>query len=185
MTKRLFDVFFSIVGLFFSSIFLVVFYILATLDTRQNGIFVQQRIGQYGKPFTIYKFRTFGLSPKKPISRFGAFLRNSKIDELPQLWNVFKGDMSFVGPRPDVAGYYDTLHGENKLILKLKPGVTSLASIKYANEEEILSKQVDSVSYNDTVIFPDKLKMNLQYYYNQSLTLDIKIIMETLWQRLK
>lgn len=185
MTKRLFDVFFSIVGLFFSSIFLVALYILATLDTRQNGIFSQQRIGQYGKPFTIYKLRTFGLSPGKPISRFGTFLRNSKIDELPQLWNVFKGDMSFVGPRPDVAGYYDTLNGENKLILKLKPGVTSLASIKYANEEEILSKQVDSILYNDTVIFPDKVKMNLQYYYNQSLTLDIKIIMETLWQRLK
>lgn len=185
MTKRLFDLFFSVLGLFFSSIFLAVFYILATIDTRQNGIFSQQRIGQFGKPFTIYKFRSFGLSSKKPISRFGAFLRNSKIDELPQLWNVFKGDMSFVGPRPDVAGYYDTLEGENKLILKLKPGVTSLASIKYAIEEEILSKQEQSILYNDTVIFPDKVKMNLEYYYNQSLTLDIKIILETLRQRFK
>ena len=180
MTKRLFDIFFSMIGLVLSSGFIVLFYILATLDTRQNGLFSQQRIGQFGKPFTIYKLRTYGLSTEKPVSRFGAFLRNSKIDELPQLLNVLVGDMSFVGPRPDIAGYYDLLEGENRKILELKPGLTSLASIKYANEDDVLSKQNNPLEHNDTIIFPDKVKMNLEYYYTNTIYGDIKIIWNTL-----
>jgi lipopolysaccharide/colanic/teichoic acid biosynthesis glycosyltransferase len=180
MTKRLFDLFFSILGLVFSFPLLVLFYILATLDTQQNGIFLQQRIGQFGKPFTIYKLRTYGSSTEKPVSKFGAFLRNSKIDELPQLLNVFVGDMSFVGPRPDIAGYYDLLEGEDRKILELKPGLTSLASIKYANEDDVLSKQNNPLEYNDTIIFPDKVKMNLEYYYTNTIYGDIKIIWNTL-----
>ena len=183
MTKRLFDIFFSMIGLVLSSGFIVLFYILATLDTRQNGLFSQQRIGQFGKPFTIYKLRTYGLSTEKPVSRFGAFLRNSKLDELPQLWNVFLGNMSFVGPRPDIAGYYDVLEGENRKILELKPGLTSLASIKYANEDGLLAQQENPLVYNDTVVFPDKVKMNLAYYYNHSLFGDIGIIWKTLFRR--
>ena len=182
MPKRIFDLFFATLGLIITLPVLVLIYAIASIDTKQNGIFTQKRIGQFGLPFTIYKIRTFGLSIEKPISRFGAFLRNSKLDELPQLWNVFKGDMSFVGPRPDIAGYYDTLEGENKLILKLKPGVTSLASIKYANEEEVLLNQADSLFYNDTIIFPDKVKMNLSYFYNNSLFGDVKIIWNTLFR---
>jgi len=180
MTKRLFDLFFSILGLVFSFPLLALFYILATLDTRQNGLFSQQRIGQFGKPFTIYKLRTFGRSSVRPVSKFGAFLRNSKIDELPQLFNVFLGQMSFVGPRPDISGYYDTLEGEDRKILELKPGLTSLASIKYANEDDILSKQNNPLEYNDTIIFPDKVKMNLEYYYTNTIYGDIKIIWNTL-----
>ena len=180
MTKRLFDLFFSILGLVFSFPLLALFYILATLDTRQNGLFSQQRIGQFGKPFTIYKLRTFGRSSVRPVSKFGAFLRNSKIDELPQLFNVFLGQMSFVGPRPDISGYYDTLEGEDRKILELKPGLTSLASIKYANEDDVLSKQNNPLKYNDTIIFPDKVKMNLEYYYTNTIYGDIKIIWNTL-----
>jgi lipopolysaccharide/colanic/teichoic acid biosynthesis glycosyltransferase len=180
MTKRLFDIFFSMIGLVLSSGFIVFFYILATLDTWQNGLFSQQRIGQFGKPFTIYKLRTYGVSTEKPVSKFGAFLRNSKIDELPQLLNVFVGDMSFVGPRPDIAGYYDLLEGEDRKILELKPGLTSLASIKYANEDDVLSKQNNPLEYNDTIIFPDKVKMNLEYYYTNTIYGDIKIILNTL-----
>ena len=111
----------------------------------------------------------------------GAFLRNSKLDELPQLWNIVIGNMSFVGPRPDIAGYYDVLEGENRKILELKPGLTSLASIKYSKEELLLEQQENPLNYNDTVIFPDKVKMNLQYYYSNSVFIDVKIIWKTIF----
>jgi lipopolysaccharide/colanic/teichoic acid biosynthesis glycosyltransferase len=182
MSKRLFDIFFSVIALFFSSVFIILLYILATLDTRQNGFFLQKRIGQYGKLFTIYKLRTFGYSKKNPVSKFGAFLRNSKLDELPQLWNVLHGNMSFVGPRPDIAGYYDLLEGENRKILTLKPGLTSLASIKYAKEDDLLRLQRNPLAYNDKIIFPDKVRMNLDYYYNHSLYGDLKILFNTLFR---
>jgi lipopolysaccharide/colanic/teichoic acid biosynthesis glycosyltransferase len=182
MTKRLFDLFFATFGLLFSGGIIMGLYLLASIDTKQSGFFLQKRIGRFGIPFTIYKIRTFGLSTEQPVSRFGSFLRNSKLDELPQLWNIFLGDMTFVGPRPDVVGYYDLLEGENKLVLKLKPGLTSLASIKYANEDELLLNQEDALLYNDEVIFPDKVKMNLEYYYDHSLFGDIKIIWKTIWR---
>ena len=182
MTKRLFDIFFSITGLVLSSGFIALFYILATIDTRQNGLFLQQRIGRFAKPFTIFKLRTFSLSTEKPISRFGAFLRNSKIDELPQLFNVFIGDMSVVGPRPDIAGYYDLLEGENRKVLELKPGLTSEASIKFANEEDVLAQQDHPLEYNDTIIFPEKIKMNLEYYYNNSISEDVTIVLKTVFR---
>ena len=183
MRKRIFDVFFAILGILFSSIFVFLLYVLASLDTRQNGIFVQKRIGQYGKSFPIYKLRTFGLSKENPVSKFGTFLRNSKLDELPQFWNVLLGQMSFVGPRPDIAGYYDTLEGENRKILELKPGITSRASIKYANEDVLLAEQKEPLNYNDTVIFPEKVKMNLDYYYTNSLNIDMKIIWDTIFRK--
>ncbi len=179
MSKRLFDLFFALLGIIISGLLLLILYILASIDTKQNGIFSQKRIGQFGTPFTIYKIRTFGLSEEKPISKLGAFLRNSKLDELPQLWNIVIGNMSFVGPRPDIAGYYDVLEGENRKILELKPGLTSLASIKYSKEELLLEKQENPLNYNDTVIFPDKVKMNLQYYYSNSVFIDVKIIWKT------
>jgi lipopolysaccharide/colanic/teichoic acid biosynthesis glycosyltransferase len=179
MSKRLFDLFFATLGLLLVFPLLIVLCAIAAIDTQQTGFFFQQRIGQYGIPFTIYKIRTFGRSSEKPISKIGAFLRNSKLDELPQLWNIIIGNMSFVGPRPDVAGYYDLLDGENRKILELKPGLTSLASIKYANEEQLLIKQENPLAYNDKVIFPDKVKMNLQYYYNNSIYSDLVIIYKT------
>lgn len=109
-------------------------------------------------------------------------MRKSKIDELPQLFNVLFGTMSLVGPRPDIPGYYDTLQGENRKILKLKPGITSEASIKYANEEVVLEQQPNPLQYNDEVIFPDKVKMNLEYYYKQSFWLDLKILFKTIFR---
>ena len=107
------------------------------------------------------------------------FLRKSKIDELPQLLNVLFGQMSFVGPRPDIPGYYDKLVGEDRKILELKPGLTSKASLKYFNEEFLLSTQPNPLEYNDSVIFPDKVKMSLEYYYKKSFREDLKIIFKT------
>lgn len=158
----------------------ILFFIgLLSLVYKNAGLYSQTRIGQFGKPFTLYKLRTMHPTTHG-ISVQGAFLRKSKIDELPQLWNILKGDMSFVGPRPDIPGYYDQLQGEARKILELKPGLTCEASIKYANEEELLSQQKDPLHYNDTVIFPDKVHMNLHYYYNRSFIGDLKIIWRTI-----
>ncbi len=119
------------------------------------------------------------------ISSYGNFLRSSKLDELPQLLNIFLGTMSFVGPRPDVPGYYDTLEGEAQKILELKPGLCSRAALKYYNEETLLAKQKEPLKYNDEVIFPDKVRMNLEYYYNRSFFGDLKIILEVVvWKHL-
>ena len=119
------------------------------------------------------------------ISSFGKFIRKFKLDELPQLINVLFGQMSFVGPRPDIPGYYDTLKGEDRKILELKPGLTSEASIKYYNEESILMNKINPLEYNDSVIFPDKVKMNLEYYYKQSFSEDLKIIFKTFFMFFK
>jgi lipopolysaccharide/colanic/teichoic acid biosynthesis glycosyltransferase len=153
---------------------------MASIDTQSNGLFIQERIGQWGRIFKIYKLKTMHPATAK-ISSLGWFLRKSKIDELPQLWNVLKGDMSFVGPRPDIAGYYDLLQGEARKILELKPGITSEASIKYANEETLLEQQENPLEYNDIVIFPDKVRLNLDYYYNRSFFGDMVIIVKTVF----
>jgi len=181
MAKRFFDILFSFLGLLSLGWLIVLFWIIASLDTKSNGIFIQERIGQWGRIFKIYKLKT--ICPKtNHISRIGLFLRQTKIDELPQLWNVLKGEMSFVGPRPDISGYYDVLGGESRKILDLKPGITSEASIKYQNEEALLAQQENPLDFNDTVIFPDKARMNLDYYYNRSFFGDIGIIVKTLFR---
>lgn len=145
----------------------------------KNVLFLQERIGQYGKKFIIYKFRTMNGNNNK-ISPIGSFLRKNKIDELPQLLNILKGEMSFVGPRPDIEGYYDKLTGEERKILELKPGLTSESSIIFRNEEELLAKQNNPLKYNDEVLFPEKIRLNLDYYYNRPIFLDLKIILRTL-----
>ena len=178
ITKRLFDIFFSILGLIVLSWILLISFIMASIDTHSNGIFKQKRIGQYGKPFTIFKLKTVHPTYKK-VTALGIILRQYKIDELPQLYNVLIGNMSIVGPRPDIAGYYDQLQGEDRRILALKPGITCLASLKYFNEEALLSKQENPLHYNNSVIFPDKVKMNLDYYYHRSFWNDLKIIYQT------
>lgn len=181
MVKRVFDLFFSIVLLLFLGWVIFVFWVLAAIDTKSSGIFLQKRIGQFGKPFLIFKLKTMKeQDAEKIISSFGKFLRKSKIDETPQLLNVFLGTMSFVGPRPDIEGYYDLLEGEKRKILELKPGITSEASLKYTNEETILNQKENPKEYNDLVLFPDKVRMNLEYYYSKSLFLDISIIFKTL-----
>ena len=179
--KRLFDFSLSFVGLLLFGGLIFIIWILTSIDTQSNGMFVQNRIGQYGKVFKIFKLKT--IHPKTYlISSLGRFLRKSKLDELPQLFNVLIGDMSFVGPRPDIPGYYDQLQGEARKILELKPGLTSTASLKYFNEEYLLSQQKDALHYNDTVIFPDKVKMNLDYYYHRSFCKDILIIRNTIFK---
>ena len=180
LSKRIFDFIFSLLGLFFLGWIILLCVLIATLDTKSFGIFTQERIGQQGKMFTIFKIKTMN-DRLKTISIFGRFLRKSKLDELPQLFNIIKGDMSVVGPRPDVAGYYDLLEGENRKILELKPGLTSEASIKYRNEEILLQNVSNPKKYNDEVLFPDKVKINLEYYYNHNLLIDLKIILKTVF----
>lgn len=181
MVKRIFDFFFAFLGLILMSWILLICIIIASIDTKSFGLFVQERIGQYGKPFKIFKIKSMNDTSKK-ISSLGRFLRKSKLDELPQLLNILLGQMSFVGPRPDISGYYDLLEGENRKILELKPGLTSEASIKYANEEELLNQYENPLEYNDTVIFPDKVKMNLEYYYKQSILVDLQTIVKTIFR---
>ena len=151
-------------------------------------IFMQKRVGQDGKLFTMYKFRSMTVSHsgssvsvagESRITPLGAKLRKYKLDELPELWNVLKGDMSFVGPRPDVPGYADKLEGRDRNILKLKPGITGPASLKYRNEEELLAKIENPQKYNDEVIYPDKIKINLYYLEHYSFLKDIQMIICT------
>ena len=150
--------------------------------------FIQQRVGQDGNLFKMIKFRTMtvehggssiSIKGESRITPLGAKLRKYKLDELPGLFNVFLGDMSFVGPRPDVPGYADQLQGDNRRILELKPGITGPASMRYSNEEEILADQNDPVKYNDEVIYPDKVRINLKYLEQRSFRMDIQIILFT------
>ncbi|WP_341537936.1 sugar transferase [Flavobacterium aquariorum] len=180
--KRLFDISFSAFVLVFFLWLILLAWFFAMIDTRSSGIFTQERIGQFGKGFKIYKLRTIKIvanTGRFQISAIGRFLRNYKLDELPQMINVLKGEMSIVGPRPDIEGYYDLLEGENRKILELKPGLTSLASLKYYNEDELLEKQVHPLEYNDKILFPDKVKLSLEYYYHQSFSGDLKVIFAT------
>ena len=158
---------------------LMLLFIIATIDSHEFGVFCQQRIGMHGKAFTLYKLQT--IHPKKQtISSIGKFLRKYKLDELPQLINILNGTMSFVGPRPDIPGYADKLTGEDRVILNIRPGVTGLASIKYRNEEYLLQQDSDPITYNDTVIWPDKVRINKWYAENQTFIMDIKILWYTL-----
>ncbi|WP_374449202.1 sugar transferase [Cloacibacterium normanense] len=177
--KRITDLLFSIVGTVVTlPLFMVVIFVLIFENKGKKVIFSQIRIGKFGKPFTIYKFKTMS-DENGNITPFGRFLRKSKLDELPQFFNIMKGDMSFVGPRPDIPGYYDQLKGNDRKVLNLKPGLTSEAGLKYRNEEELLANQKDPLKYNDEVLFPDKVRMNLHYLENQSLFLDLQIIFKT------
>ncbi|MCS3531777.1 sugar transferase [Chryseobacterium sp. JUb7] len=163
---------------------LILLFIITSLDTRSNGIFCQKRVGQNGRLFIIYKLKTID-PQKEKSSSIGLVLRKYKLDELPQLLNIIKGDMSFVGPRPDIEGYYDRLAGNDRRVLQLKPGLTSEASIKYSNEDFLLKSQKDPLTYNDEVIFPDKVKMNLNYLENMSFKEDIRILWKTFFKIIK
>jgi lipopolysaccharide/colanic/teichoic acid biosynthesis glycosyltransferase len=187
--KRIFDLFFSLTGLV---VLLPVFIIITlVIKAQRNGpvFFRQTRAGQGGKPFKILKFRsmiihehrmTVTVKGDNRITKVGAVLRKYKLDELPELLNVIKGDMSFVGPRPDIPEYSDRLTGNERVILNLKPGITGPATIKYRNEEELLSTVSDPEKYNDNVIWPDKVKINLDYYHNRNFQVDMYIIFKTI-----
>ncbi|SIR03375.1 sugar transferase [Chryseobacterium sp. RU33C] len=182
--KQVFDFVFAAILILFLMPVLIILFVIASLDTSSNGIFFQTRIGQYGKPFTIFKIKTIH-EQKRTCSKVGQTLRKFKLDEFPQLFNILKGDMSFVGPRPDIEGYYDKLVGEDRKVLELKPGLTCEASIKYRDEEYLLNNQEDPLAYNDKVLFPNKVKMNLDYFENMSFKNDTKILFKTLITTLK
>lgn len=155
-------------------------------------IFKQKRVGRNGKLFTMYKFRSMtvghggssvSVAGESRITPLGAKLRHYKLDELPELWNVLIGDMSFVGPRPDVPGYADQLKGADREVLKLRPGITGPASLKYRDEEDLLAGKEDPQKYNDEVIFPDKVRINLYYLHHYSFIKDIEMIFCTVLGR--
>jgi len=187
--KRSFDIVFSILALIvlWPVIFLAA--LISMIETKQNGLFFQKRIGKDARTFFVIKIRTMQTdvnnkntvtaSNDSRITKGGAFFRHYKIDELPQLINVFLGDMSFVGPRPDVEGYADKLEGDDRVILSVKPGITGPASLKYKDEEELLSQAENPLKYNDEVLWPDKVKINKEYVENWSFSKDLYYIIQT------
>jgi lipopolysaccharide/colanic/teichoic acid biosynthesis glycosyltransferase len=191
--KSAFDFLFSLVGLILLfPILIIVSIILIIAYKSLNILFIQKRIGKNGRLFKIYKFRTMVLNDlsnsisvkgDNRITSIGEFLRKYKLDELPELLNIIKGEMSFVGPRPDVPGYMDKLDGDDMKVLQLKPGITGPASLKYINEEEILCRVDNPKEYNDQIIFPDKVRINKLYIEKWTLWLDIKIIFHTILRR--
>lgn len=190
--KQLFDRIVSLIALLFLSWLLLVIALAIKIKMKGPVFFVQNRVGKDGVLFKIHKFRTMvvdhhgssvSLAGESRITPLGAVLRNYKLDELPELWDVLIGKMSFVGPRPDVPGYADKLQGEERNILKLLPGITGPASLKYRNEEVLLSTKENPLQYNDEVIFPDKVRLNLYYYRHYSFWMDLKIIWATIFHR--
>ena len=187
--KWLFDRIMSLVGVIILSPVLLVVAILIRVKMPGGPVlFKQKRVGKEGRLFTMVKFRSMSVAHggssvsvagESRITPLGAKLRKYKLDELPELWNVLIGDMSFVGPRPDVPGYADKLVGEDRVILKLRPGITGPASLKYRDEETLLATVEDPIRYNDEVIFPDKVRINKEYYYNWSFWQDIRYIVRT------
>lgn len=184
--KNLFDYSASFIGLLFLWPVILVCAVLIKIKMPDGPVFfIQKRVGKDGKLFSMCKLRTMSVNHggssvsvagEARITPLGSVFRRYKIDELPELWNVLKGDMSFVGPRPDVPGYADKLMGEDRSVLKLKPGITGPASLKYRHEEDILALQENPQKYNDEVIYPDKVRINLYYLNNYSFLKDIQMI---------
>lgn len=212
MLKIVFDKVVSLVGLIVLSPILLIVALLIKWKMPGPILFCQQRVGRYGEIFTVYKFRTMTVKAEAAIASrnseatsiasqeqsritpLGEKLRRYKLDELPELWNVLKGDMSFVGPRPDVPGYADQLQGEDREVLLLRPGITGPASLKYRNEEDILEAVDEALQkgrsglpmgittvqeYNDNVIYPDKVRLNRYYLHHYSFIKDIQMIVCT------
>ena len=190
--KRLFDFITSLIGLLVLAPIFIIVSLLVKMSSVGPVFFVQKRIGKNGKIFQMIKFRSMSVIQNSNstisfrgdirITKVGVFLRKLKLDELPELWNVLNGDMSLVGPRPDVCGYADNLIGEDRKILELRPGITGVASLKYYDEEDVLATQDNPLKFNDEVIYPDKVRLNLDYYYNNNLWIDIKIIFATIFR---
>lgn len=188
--KRSFDLVLSFFGLTVFFPIIILAFIAATIETRSSGLYIQSRLGKGAKPFRVYKIKTMYVSETQGttvtvagdsrITRSGKFMREFKVDELPQLYNVLVGDMSFVGPRPDVSGYLDQIDQEYSDVLLLRPGITGPATLKYRDEEVLLGGSDDPVKYNDEVIWPDKVKINLNYYRDWSFVSDLFYIKKTL-----
>jgi lipopolysaccharide/colanic/teichoic acid biosynthesis glycosyltransferase len=189
--KRSFDIVLALTGLVLFTPLILLCWLIAAIETRSNGFFVQERVGRYAKRFYLYKIKTMRSSngPRSHIAahntacitKSGKLFRKYKLDELPQLFNVLAGSMSFVGPRPDVPSYADQLQGEDRIILQLRPGITGPASIKYKDEEAILLSVDNPDWFNDHVIWPDKVRINREYVKNYSLVRDLTYIFTTIF----
>ncbi len=190
---RVFDVFFSGIGLIVLSPVFLILYILIRCESKGGGFYAQERIGKDGKPFKLYKFRSMrkdsdkgslitigGHDPR--ITRMGYFIRKYKLDELPQLWNVFIGDMSLVGPRPEVEKYTRLYTEEQKMVLSVCPGITDWASIEYVDENVILGQAENPDRAYVEQIMPDKIRYNMKWINNQSVMEYFKIIFSTFFK---
>lgn len=189
--KRSFDLIFASIGLLLTFWIIILAWFIASIDTKSNGFFTQKRIGKDGKLFSVIKIKTMKpvhnvnttvtTADDARITALGSFFRKTKIDELPQLFNVLLGQMSFVGPRPDVPGFADQLKGEDKIILTLRPGITGPATLYYRNEENLLAEQNDPEKYNQDVIYPHKIELNKKYIGEYSLKNDFHYIIKTIF----
>ena len=193
---RFFDIIFSIIGLVILSPIFIVLYLLIRIESKGGGFYSQERIGKNGKPFKLYKFRSMRIGSDKKglitigekdnrITKTGFILRKYKLDELPQLWNVFIGDMSLVGPRPEVKKYTDLYTEEQKQVLQVRPGITDWASIKYVDENKILGESEDPDEAYVNLIMPNKIKLNMVYIQHQTLGEYFKIIFTTFKERVR
>ena len=190
MLKRGFDFAGALLGLILVGWLIVLAALAARMDVGASGIFRHRRVGRDGRPFDLLKIRTMRSLPgvqtnvttadDPRITRLGRVLRRTKIDELPQLVNVLKGEMSFVGPRPDVAEYTDHLSETDRVVLSVRPGITGLATLRFRDEEQLLARQADPERYNREVIFPEKIRLNRQYIEEYSFLLDLKYLILTL-----
>jgi lipopolysaccharide/colanic/teichoic acid biosynthesis glycosyltransferase len=188
--KRTFDITFAFLGLLLFGWLIVGCFFIVLFSTGMNGFFIQERVGRKGRLFPLVKIRTMRNIPEETstvttsgdgrITMIGKILRKTKLDELPQLWNVLLGQMSFVGPRPDVPGFADSLKGESRQLLKLRPGITGPASLYFRKEEQILADVEDPESFNEEVIWPIKVSLNLNYIHNYSFKWDIIYILQTI-----
>lgn len=191
MLKRIFDIFFAAAGLIILSPVFIITAVIIKLDSKGPVIYKQSRVGKGNRDFQLFKFRSMkpdsdvsglltvgGRDPR--ITSSGYYLRKFKLDELPQLINVLKGEMSFVGPRPEVRKYVDIYTEDQKKVLSVSPGITDVASIKYRNENELLEKADDPERFYVENIMPDKISLNLEYIDQRSLYKDLKVILKTL-----
>lgn len=188
--KRSFDIGLSLLGLLATGWIIVIAWALSSFETRRNGFYTQPRVGRNGRLFRIIKIRTMRDKPgidttvtasdDPRITPLGRLFRRTRIDELPQLINVLIGQMSFVGPRPDVPGFANCLDEDDNIILSVTPGITGPATLKYRGEEELLARQEDPETYNREVLFPDKVEVNKAYIENYSFTRDLYYIWKTL-----
>lgn len=191
MVKRAFDIIFSISGILILSPFLVIISIIILLTSKGGAFYRQIRIGKNGKEFKLVKFRTMRKEADKSgsltvgmrdnrITGVGYYLRKYKLDELPQLFNVLAGNMSFVGPRPEVPKYVALYNDEQKKVLKVKPGITDYASIVYSEENELLASAENPEELYIKRVMPAKLKLNMRYINEMSLATDVKVILKTI-----
>lgn len=193
MFKRLFDICASLIGIIFMLPIFLMIAVWIKLDSPGPIIFRQTRVGQFGREFTLYKFRSMVANAEalgkqvtaiddRRITKIGKFLRKSKLDELPQLFNVLKGNMSLVGPRPEVPKYVALYTLKQRQVLEVPPGITDLASIKFRNESDLLAGKSNSEELYIQEIMPQKLELNLMYITQASVKFDLLIILRTLWR---